>query len=154
RTEIGGGSLAVPNKGIVDGLAFSPDGRVLASSHHDDHLRIWNARTGALVRAWPTGQREGWSIAFTPDGLGLLSTGSDGSLRMWDPGTGQEVGRWQGHMGWALSVGCSADGRMAVTSGMDNTALVWDLRPAPQPLPAGGVSALWEALGAGGAAAN
>jgi glucose repression regulatory protein TUP1 len=63
---------------------FSPDERYVAASHGDGMVRIWNARTGQLVRRVKA--HMGWAndIAFMPDGKGLMSAGEDKTLKYLD----------------------------------------------------------------------
>jgi WD40 repeat protein len=146
-------TIEVPGAGILAGLTFSPDGGTLASNDFAGLIVLRDARTAGEVRQWKSDQGYVGHLAYTPSGLELLSAGKDRSLRLWDVATGQELGRWDGHQGELLGLACARDGRTAVTSSRDGTVLVWDLRPAPQPLPAGGAAALWESLSQPGAAA-
>jgi WD40 repeat protein len=70
----------------VNFAAIGPDGRFVASGDSHGILRIWDFRSGRLLRRWRA-QRDThglWSMVFTLDGKGLLSGGADKSLRLWD----------------------------------------------------------------------
>jgi WD40 repeat protein len=73
-------------------VAYSPDGRTLASGGEDGTIRFWDPATGEPVGEPLTGHRGGvWSVAYSPDGRMLASGGEDGSVRLWDPRTGQRL---------------------------------------------------------------
>lgn len=72
--------------GMVLALAFSPDGRLLASGGLDESIRFWNVGSGppALRQsfAWPTGVVS--ALAFSSDGLLCAAAGENGSIVIWD----------------------------------------------------------------------
>ncbi|MBI4660658.1 MAG: protein kinase [Verrucomicrobia bacterium] len=71
------------HQAYIHGLAFSPDGRWLASASSDQTIRLWdwqNARSVATLRGHAD---EVWAVAFTPDGRSLFSASKDGTIRSW-----------------------------------------------------------------------
>jgi WD40 repeat protein len=70
-------------------VAFSPDGRSLASGSLDTTVRLWDAVTGKVVRALSGHAKGVLSVAFNPDGRSLASASEDGTVRLWDVASGR-----------------------------------------------------------------
>ena len=68
--------------GWVRGVAFSPDGRLLATASTDRTARLWDPATGGHLRTLTSHAGTVWAVAFSPDGR-LLAT-ADGTARLWD----------------------------------------------------------------------
>ena len=82
------------HRGEVWGVAYSPDGRLIASVSLDRTLRIWDASLGGLIRDVPLSGM-GWSVAFNRDGKRVATLSADpgrpGRLTIWDVETGREI---------------------------------------------------------------
>ena len=108
------------------GLAFSPDGRLLATASRDQTARLWDAAAGSTVRIL-TGHTDGVTrVAFSPDGGVLATASGDRTVRLWDAAAGNTVRILTGHADWVRGVAFSPDGNVLATASDDKTARLWD----------------------------
>jgi len=112
---------------IIQGVAFTPDGRRVVSASRDTTLRLWDADTGRQLRVFPGHEGEIASLAMSADGRQVLSASRDKTARLWDIATGRELRRLEGHTGDVFGAAVSPDGRRALSCGVDRTIRLWDL---------------------------
>ena len=114
--------------GYVRSIAFSPDGRTLASGSEDGTIKMWDVATGTLLRTIGWHQGTVHSLAFSPDGK-ILASGSD-AVRLWDPVAGALLRTMGG--GWVYSVAFSLEGRILASGTSGARVWLWDVPTGSQ----------------------
>jgi WD40 repeat protein/serine/threonine protein kinase len=118
-------TLPSQNKG-VNAVAWSPDGRRLASAGRGPDIEIWDAATGKILGLLHGHTDWVLTLAWSPDGSRLASASADRTVRVWDM-TGTTGPRTlRGHDDWVIWVTWSPDGRELLSGGRDRTVRLWD----------------------------
>lgn len=109
-------------------LAFSPDGQILASGGNDRAIKLWDLKTGELMRAISDAHAGAiWSVAIDPGGDKVISSSSDRTIKVWDLSTGRPIRTLRGHTDTVRVVAVSPDDKHIVSGSSDRTIKVWDL---------------------------
>jgi WD40 repeat protein/transcriptional regulator with XRE-family HTH domain len=122
------------HENAVVSVAFSPNGRTLASAGDDDTIRLWDARTHKQLGAPLRGHTDSvFRVTFSPDGRMLASAGIDKTVRLWDVHTHKQLGApLTGHSKGVIGVAFSPDGRTLASASEDRTIRLWDVRSRRQ----------------------
>ena len=119
-----------PNLGhqnSVLSVAFSPDGKTLASGSQDNTVKLWEVSTGKELRTFSGHQNWVLSVAFSPDGKTLASGSHDNTVKLWEVSTGKELRTFSGHQNSVLSVAFSPDGKTLASGSQDNAVKLWEV---------------------------
>ena len=109
----------------VDGIAVSPDGELIATASDDKTARLWNRRTGTLLRVLEGHERRLGRIAFSPTGDRLVTAGYDDEARVWDVASGETLSLLRGHDDAIWGVAWSARNDLLATGSHDGTVRLW-----------------------------
>ncbi|MDZ7953401.1 NB-ARC domain-containing protein [Nostoc sp. DedQUE09] len=123
-------SVFVETLGGIHSVAFSPNGKLLATGDTSGEIRLYQVADGKqlLIVKGHTGFI--WPVAFSPDGHIFASGGDDQKVKLWDTNTGQCLANLQGHSGGIWSIAFSPDGHLLASSSEDHTVKLWDTRSA------------------------
>jgi len=108
-------------------IAWSPDGRVLASPSIGKTIRLWDAEAGECLRRIDGHGDAVWAVAFDPAGRVLASGSAFGMVKLWEPTSGRLVRTLQGHKRGVGSVAFDPAGCVLASGGRDGTLNVWEV---------------------------
>jgi WD40 repeat protein/tRNA A-37 threonylcarbamoyl transferase component Bud32 len=122
------------HRGPIHCVAYSPDGRRLASAGggqgQSGELKLWDAATGNQIASLPGHTGTVRSVVFSPDGRLLASAAGEvdvaGEIKIWDAATGWEIRALRGHSDNATDVAFGPDSRMLASGSRDGAIELWD----------------------------
>jgi WD40 repeat protein len=120
------GTLHLRHGDTLRSLAFSPDGRLLASGGWHRAVRLWDPGTGKELRQLVSPDKGVECLAFAPDGKTVAGGGLESTVFLWDAGTGKMVRQLTGHKGKINAVIFSPAGDLLASAGEDGTIRLWE----------------------------
>ena len=127
----------IVHHGVVRGIAFSPDGRTIASADLNGVIDLSDVATGRLLATPRLEPRGVLGVAFSPDGQTLAAAEANGRVALWSPLRGQYALLSTGDRKAVFSVAFDPTGRILAAGGADGLVHLWDFRrrlPAGHPL--------------------
>jgi WD40 repeat protein/serine/threonine protein kinase len=107
-------------------VAFSPNGKSVATTSKDETVKIWNVERGEHLRTFEGHSSAVNSVAFAPDGVRIVTGSSDRTAKIWHVENGEELNILKGHTDPVNSVAFFSDGSRVMTGSSDKTAKIWN----------------------------
>ena len=108
-------------------VAFSPDGKLLASGSLDQTVKIWNMDSKKTIHTFAGHSGNIYSVLFTPDSKKVISASNDNSIRIWDVESGKNVMNLSDHIEGVSCLALSPDGNYLISGSYDTNIKLWEL---------------------------
>jgi WD40 repeat protein len=115
------------HKDCIYSVAWSPDGKLLASGSYDKMVKLWDAATGQEVKNLQDHIDAVFAVAFSPDGKYLASGSQDRGVKIWDIASGQRLYTLSDATDGLTSIAYSPSGKQIAAAGYDKTIYVWQV---------------------------
>ncbi len=126
-------TLAEQDSAVLS-VAWSPDGKLIASGAEDNTAIIRNAASTLIVRTLNI-DAPVYSVAWSPDSATLATSGPNGTILLWNAQTGEQTGKLEGHTDAVFSLAWSNVSLLLASGSADKTAAVWNIQTGQRVVP-------------------
>lgn len=114
------------HQGLVFGVAFSPDGKTLATASFDNTVKLWDFAGGKEKTTLKGHTAPVYAVVYSPDGMLIATGGQDNAIRIWDASDGKFLRECKGHSGIVDTLAFSPDGKLLASGSADKTVKLWN----------------------------
>lgn len=111
---------------LIHTLAFSPDGKILATGAFDDTIKLWDYSSGKELHTLKGHAGPVYCVVFSRDGKTLASASQDKTIRLWNVADGKQTKEIKGHGDTVLSLDFSPDGKTLASCSADKSVRLWN----------------------------
>ena len=109
----------------VNAIAWSPNGKYIASGSTDKTVKVWDPITGNQVFMYRNRSASVNAVAWSPDSRRIASGSNDKTVRVWDDIKKNSIFTYHGHIGYVIALAWSPDGTRIASAGVDRTVQIW-----------------------------
>jgi hypothetical protein len=111
---------------LIHALAFSPDGKQLATCSYDRLVKLWEVNSGKLVHSFKDHSDAVYGVAFHPEGKLLATCAADRAVKVWEVSTGKRLFSLGEATDWLYAIAWSPDGKRLAAAGVDKSIRIWE----------------------------
>jgi WD40 repeat protein len=119
--------LATAHSDIILDLAFSPDGKTLATCSYDTQVKLWDVASGKLLHTLKDHSDAVYGVAFHPQGKMLATCAADRTVKVWDVASAKLLFTFSESTDWNYAVAWRPNGKQLAAAGVDKSIRVWDV---------------------------